>query len=149
MDRGAAGSAIWLRGTWTLAGCGGSGVGISSAPLCPPGNFPWLWLPGVHCPSSWGRSLGSVSLRDLSPGVPSGARAQRLGHPLPGFSCLGPGELQAPLMAWEDGWVRRSSMLSSVFSELVCTAPTTPSGTSLGGSLCLLLNIGWGKESTR
>lgn len=27
------------------------------------------------------------------PGVPPGARAQRLGHPLPGFSCLGPGEL--------------------------------------------------------
>lgn len=74
----------------------------------------------------------SMSLCDLSPGVPSGARAPRLGHPLPGFSCLVSGELTAPLMAWEEGWVPRSSMNSSVFPELVSTALTTPSGTRLG-----------------
>lgn len=32
MDRGAAGSAVWLRGTWALAGR----VGFYFAPLCPP-----------------------------------------------------------------------------------------------------------------
>lgn len=53
----------------------------------------------VRAPAPGDRAPGACCCLISLPGVPAGAREQPLGHPLPGFSYLVPGELWDPLMA--------------------------------------------------